>query len=40
MTGLAQDVKGVAALQDSLKDNTDLTVLWVSTAKADASGAR
>jgi type IV pilus assembly protein PilM len=38
MTGLAQDVKGVAALQDSLKDNTDLTVLWVSTAKADASG--
>jgi hypothetical protein len=34
MSGTAPDMPSVSALLDSLKDDTDLSVLWVSTAHA------
>ena len=34
MNGVAPDLPAVAALLDSLKADTDLTTLWVTTAKA------
>jgi type IV pilus assembly protein PilM len=38
MNGIAADVPAVSALLESLKTDTDLTTLWVSTAKADDGG--
>ncbi len=38
MNGVAADVPAVSALLESLKTDTDLTTLWVSTAKADDGG--
>ncbi len=37
LTGVAPDLPAVAALQDSLGADTDLSVLWVSTAAATAA---
>ena len=34
MTGSAPDLTAVAGFQDALNSDADLTVLWVTTAKA------
>ncbi len=39
LNGAAASLPAVAAFLDSLKKDTDLAVLWASTAKADANGA-
>ena len=39
MTGLAPGLPSVSALLDSLRTDTDLSVLWVSTAAAPSAGA-
>jgi hypothetical protein len=39
MNGVAPDVPAVSALLESLKTDTDLSTLWVSTAKADDGGS-
>jgi type IV pilus assembly protein PilM len=38
MSGTAPDLTAVAAFQDALKNDADLTVLWVTTAKAGTGG--
>jgi type IV pilus assembly protein PilM len=39
INGSAPDLAAVAAFEDLLKTDTDLTVLWVATAKATTGGA-